>query len=573
MSLTVSSVLKYLVVTLLLLLGILWFVMEPVVKGQLEQHLGEANGAEVNINEADIDFFPMEITLTDIEVTDPANPRVNRLFIQRAKADVAFRPLLMKKILVEHLQIDDATFHQPRERAGKVYRPVDPNQPSIFDFDAIELPSVDEVLANNELKTAAAVKELQQAYTSHQDSLKSSYENLPDQQALEKYKAQIEALKNTDWKNPADLMQAKATLADLKSAIKQEKARIAEFRAALKQAKEDVKPALSNLRTAPEQDYDRLSGLVSGDANQFSHAISAVFGAQARQWSQQLFSTFQMLAPLLEESEDAPPADPWVSFDEFINSPDLWIKRADISLKYKDESVLANFSDITHQHDLLGRPTLFAIDAASGKYWRQLNLEGQLSMLAEGFRGQQSWEIIGASLSDLPLAKHKLVARLISGVLDASGNLALNGQTLSGLGTLEFADLNIDAQGTNRLTKALAGILTDLTDVTLKTRVSGNYREPSFGISSDLDQQFAPLLMAAVGGGAKDKLEELKAKLTGLAAPGLELGSNQLGQWDDWQNISANKLGFLEQLLGAELGGKDSIKDKLLNKLFNGNKG
>ena len=156
---------------------IYWLFADMLIKSALEAQLTQAHGAEVNIGGFKHSLFPLEVEVTEIGFTDPAQPQNNQLVVGRLAGDVELMPLLSDQLIMNQVDLLDVAFNQPRPAPGKVLR-----QPEGQSFDEIlseakeALPTVDELLERSPLKTTAAVEDARTTYNTYATELKTDYQ-------------------------------------------------------------------------------------------------------------------------------------------------------------------------------------------------------------------------------------------------------------------------------------------------------------------------------------------------------------------------------------------------------------
>lgn len=552
--------------------------MDTWIKMAVRGALQKSTGAEVNIASVSHRFSPFGVTLQGLQLTDPAKPGHNQVEVDTVSADVQLWPLVMHKVVVENLQVERLAFDTERAAPGEVFRAPDKKVSDIvFEMaDDVALPSVDDILAKAPLKTTQAVEDAELAYKRHEQALKAQFEALPDKSRLAEYKTRLEAIKKVDYKNPQALAKAKLDFDQIMADLKQDKEQISAFRTAVTEAKADLGPKLAALKSAPEQDYNQLKALAAGDEQAFSDVTRAVFGPQVDQWRQYAFKAFDLLAPMLEGSEAAPaqqqgPArsGEWFSFGDTSNIPELWIKKASVSVLWQEETLASDWQDITHQHAILGRPTLFNIDSSASALWQRFTLDGEFQLLESGLTANQTWQLAGAELSETVLSdKDALSATLQSALLNSQGKLTMTDNVLDGSGTFSFKQLAIAATGEKKLTRIIADALSSLEDLSINAALSGNYRNPDISLSSDLDRQLGAALLNNLDPEQQARLDRLREKLVGQAAGPLASNEAGLGQWDQWQTLAQGDMSSVDDLLKSKFeSALDRKKDEVLNKL------
>jgi uncharacterized protein (TIGR03545 family) len=552
------------------------------IKIVAEKSLAKTTGAEVNIGSVEHTFLPFGITLHRIQLTDPQAPRTNQLEAETVSAKINLAPMLLRKLIIDDLIISGIQLGSLRDVKGDVYRKPtrDLNQAEDIFADPEELPSIDEILAKLPLKTTKAIENTQAIFTKHNEVLQQQYAALPAKNKLANHQARIKALTETDYKDPIKLALAKKEFDAIKEEILKDKKRLSDFKQSVSQAKNELSPQLLALKTAPREDYAQLKSLVTGDTNALNDVTTIVFGEQVAQWSQYALAAFNIVGPMLKaqvqaEDEQQGYAGRWISFDDTSSLPDLWIKKAQISLQWRQEKIISDWQDITHQHDVLGRQTLFSVNSNSSSLWQSLILNGDLWLDQSGVKANQKWALSGLKLSSLALfSQEKLTSQLDSGLLSSSGKAALNGEIVSGTSNIDFQELIIKAKGSNKITNIVAETMNQLKKLTINADISGTVDNLNLSLSSVLNKQIGAALLSSVSTEKKAKLDELKQKLNNKTEGVMVTNNNQLDQWLDWEKIANGDLGSIDELLETKISGlvdsnKNKLKDKLFEKLFN----
>jgi len=137
---------------------------------------------------------------------------------------------------------------------------------------------------------------------------------------------------------------------------------------------------------------------------------------------------------------------------------------------------------------------------------------------------------------------------------------------LDGEAIIRMLDLAVTAQGSSKITNAIAQALAQLKRLDINTKVGGDILNPKLNLNSDLDQQLGKLLSQTAMAEAQTKLDDIKSELSGKV-------ENQLGPknqlLEDITQLNGQAESFdqqLEELLKAKI--EDSLKDKLKDRLF-----
>ena len=559
---------RYILLAIILVPVVLyWLFANAIIKSFLEKQLSQSHGAEVNIGSLDHGLFPAKIMLSDIQMTDPAKPTHNKVTVVEAKADVDVMALLSNQVLVDELSIVDIAFDQVRQSEG--FALVQPE--SKFNFNqwleqqSESAPSVDDVLAKSPLKTTAAIADAKATYDKYGSGLKDDYDALPNKDKMAYYKQEVESLKNTDYKNPQALLEAKEKLSKLKEEMLADKENIAAFSEKAKSASAELSQSVEALKTAPAQDYDLLKGLVAGDQQAIETVTLSVFGEQAAAYTQYITAAVQMVGPMLGgESVESTP-------DDSAKDPmQLLIRKANVSLNWQGERVESKWENITNAHTIFGNPTTFMFKGA-GEKLANFTSNGQLWIDESGLDAEQTWELLGAGLENLALSDtDRFSATISSALLNTLGNVKVVDNQLSGSSEIDLTSLAMQAAGNDKLTSIIADTLSGLSELDMVVDLDGTITAPGFKLSSDLDSKIAQAAVGQLGQEQQAKLNELQQKLNGMASEQLGANGSQLADINGLIGAANSDSGQLDELLNAQLTNLvEQQKDKLLKKLFN----
>lgn len=554
---------RYYVLGAIVLLVVAYFLFANMIIKQIaEARLGEAYGAQVSIDSLDHSLYPTSVTLTGIGLTNPTKPTHNQVFVGTASADVELMPLLSDRVVVDQLSLLDVQFDTERKEPGEVYRV--PTQSLTFDEikqkAKASVPSVDELLERNPLKTTAAVENAQQTYAKYAGTLKEDYQALPDDERLAYYKAEIEQLKRTDYKDPQALLKAKEALAALKDEISNDKEKISQFTDKAKTAKTELAESVKTLKRAPKEDYVLMKGLVAGDQAAMQQVTQFVFGDKAAEYTQYLTSALQVVLPLLRggEKTDEPAAE----------LPSILVRQADVSVRWQNETITSVWNNITNTHPLIGKPTTFSIEAA-GEMLKDFTSSGQFFIDSEGVDASQTWQIAGVNMANIALSESDtLTAMLKQALLKTTGNLSVENNRLSGGGDIDLSSLAVQASGNGEVASAIASALTSLGSLSMSMLFDGTLDDPGFSVKSDLDNQLAQAALSQLTASQQGKLDEINQRLNAMVSEQQDAAGEQLVSVDTMLAAAQGDSEVLSGLLETKLSSLvDDEKDKLLDKL------
>lgn len=540
-----------------------------VIKSVLETNLGESYGAEVNIAEFSHSLLPTTVTLKGIALTNASKPSRNQVLVGEAFADLELMPLIRQQVVVNNVNLLNVEFDTERATPGEVYRVPKPS----ITLDDIKnkareaVPSVDELLARNPLKTSAAIEQAKSVYDNYKSSLEREFKTLPDKARVEYYKAKVEALKSTDLKNPQALLQAKIAFDAIKQDVLADKALIDRFTEQASDAKQAINQSITALRKAPQQDYALLKGLIAGDQEALSKATYFVFGDKAEEYSGYLLSAMEIVVPLIQgegKNNDENQAS--------TAMPPILVKEANVSVLWKEESITSQWKNITNLHEVFGQPTTFSIEAA-GDLLKTFTSSGEFWIDKNGVDASQNWQLAGINLSDVSLSKNEtLNAVLESALMKTAGSISVTDNILTGGGEVDLQKLVMQAAGSDEITQVISEALQALSSLTMTMLFDGTLSAPGFNLHSDLDKQLAQAALTQLTASQQGKLNEIQSKLNSMINKEQTLLNTELFDVNTMLSAARGENEVFDELLKTQLTDliqqkKTKLFDKLIDKL------
>ncbi|SMF05765.1 TIGR03545 family protein [Alteromonadaceae bacterium Bs31] len=565
---------------------IIQFFLDSWIKAGVETFASRAVGAEVNVASVQHSYSPFGVQFRGIQVTDPQQPSHNKIQLDSLEAKLDLSPLMLRKVIIDDLSAEGLQFGVARAKPGKLYTKEESAEPEVSKESAglpkldAELPSVDSLLAKYPLKTQQAGESLKATYDKYETELSEQYAALPDEKALEEYKVKIKALTDSKFSNPEEFLAAQKQLKALKAELKAEKKKIDQFKENVSSASEQLQNDIKQLEAAPQQDLDKFKGMLGGDLAAISGITELVFGEQAKVWAERLFAAYDFLVPFLQSSEEQVVEKQreqgrWIDFADTQGLPQFLVRKANISLLLEGESIASHWKDITSEHDVLGRATVYSLASNGAKQWQALAVEGDFWMGEEGIDAKQSWTLNALQLKQLPLEFDQVISgELQQALMDSAGSLSIKKGMLDGAGTINLNSLSLDAKGENKLGKAVADMLKTLDTLAMSANIGGEILSPSLSLSSDLDSKLGDMLSSKLGEEGEKRMAELDARLSKLAGEQLGSSGEKVTEWQEWQDMAQGKSNSIEKMMKAEVDSaldkeKDKLEDELRKRLFN----
>jgi len=197
------------VVPLVLVLAVLvigWTLFaDHLLRKGIEAGGTAAVGAEVDLASARIHLLRGNVTLRGLQVTNPDSPMTNLVQLDEIVAQIALKPLLEKKVVVDTVAIRGVRFNTPRKRSGAIPHPAPApsraSQNALQWAQSVRIPGLD----------LSGLGQVQQIINVRPDSLQSLREARALAARADSTKTDFEAeLRSADPSPVADSAQALA---------------------------------------------------------------------------------------------------------------------------------------------------------------------------------------------------------------------------------------------------------------------------------------------------------------------------------------------------------------------------
>lgn len=513
------------------------FAAGPLTKLAIESFGSRALGAKVDVADVSFGLNPMTITVSGVQLTDKDKPMENIVSFETAVANIEPFPLLLGKAIIPQLSLEGVATGTPRSESGAIKKTNKKqteksssadSKPAADDTSAEPksqtLPSADEILERESLLTEQAGDAFEKAYESHSQNIEQSLANLPTEDSIKQYEVQLNKLLTGKFKNLEDFKQRKKELDALRNQFKQDKQAIADAKQAIAQGKSDMKEKFNALKAAPKQDLNNIKSKYTLDGAGASNLTALLFGEDAGGYAQTTLEYYEKVRPLLvDEATQATKAElkakrlegRYVQFETDRPQPDFWVKTLTFTMSLPQVGqpsqslgdVAVNVLDITHQQDVINRPTLVKGKGVNLRNIDSLTINGVLDHRTSPGKDSFTLEVQNWQLNKVKLGLAGL--RMDNSVTDVSAKGVLIDGQLSASGQARFNQATFSSKDRTMLAKEMVAALKTIDTFVVNGRAKGPLTDPSMSINSDLDKQ----LNSAFDQRIAQKQQELENKI------------------------------------------------------------
>lgn len=501
--------------------SVIWFlVIDRVIEHYIEKAGTSMVGAKVELDKADLSLFPLGLTLTRLQVTDPSSPMRNAVEAGRIAFLMDGVNLLLSKVTIDEMSVEGVRFNTQRESSGAIEKAahIGPEEPPFLTF---EIPDAMEVLKKEELESLRLAAELKGRMESDKAKFTEALKALPDAKKFDAYRERLNALKSRPA-GPAEVLTKASSLMALKKEIETDAANIKTLAKDAGKTASYYRERVEFALGAPARDVQRLIDKYAITPQGLANLSRLFFSGELIAWTDKALmwrgrAERVMKVYKADEGVEVKPrgngAD--VRFPERNPTPEFLIRKASVSLNLASGDISGKVLDITGDQHILGRPIRFDFSGERLKGLDSMAFTGEINRVVPGQpRDFARFEVRGYRIKDIEAARgSSMPLALRSGVADLSITAEIRGSALdaglkASLSKLDLTAGRVDEK--NPFLKAGAAAIEGVKGFGLKAAATGTVDDYSLSVYSDLDN----VLMASAGKVVAEKAAVFRAKLT-----------------------------------------------------------
>ena len=483
------------VLTLIWVLSIDWLVKSAIIA-----YGTELNGAQVELESAELSLWPAGLELINLQVTDAYNPMFNRFEAGSISATLDSALLLRRQVIVEQLDIIGVRMNSPRIRSGATKdTPIVTN--TEFDFGGlipdVSLPDMSLLLADAQQQVNAEIAGIEQEIVDIEQRWRNNIEQLPSKDKLAEYRARWDKLSN------ASFMEKMLGAKKLKNDVSGDLKLIESFNQQLKDDRRLISGQIDRAKGLPRAQADRTMQSV-GLSNENVAFVRAITGDQIDQWVTRAKTFSESLSSNTVEQAPSRGTGRWVTFAEDDPLPQVLIRRGQfngvLQLAASNMRVDGKLSDIAYPLEGYSQPAALVITARDDEN-ASLLFEVTIDHRQADFSDDFNLEVMNLPISELALSSGAEKTLLLeAGNLNfiASGRASPDTVLANVVAKLSDPRLTTDADIATKSEQFLAETLNTLDSVDLQVNVSGALQNPDVNIASNLDKILAAGLKSQI---------------------------------------------------------------------------
>jgi len=559
-----------------------WLILaDSLVKSTIENAGTSAIGAKVELKTADLSLFPLGLTLTGLEVTNPDEPMKNAFEAGRLAFLMDSAMLFNGKVIIDEMSAQGLQLDTDRKTSGRIDdkagqdrkkadAPAVPGESAGMGMAGFEVPDVEEILGREELETLRLADKVSADIKKKEDHWDTRLKTLPDSGTLKDFERRYKEIERKFNGSTRDKIEAVSDAKKLQDDIKTAKNTINKAATALETDYKELRDNINMALKAPDKDIRRLKDKYQISSKGAENLSSLIFGPKINEYIKKARSVYSIAEPFMKSADEKPKKverskGTDVKFREFNPTPAFWAKKVKADLLLAPGPVTGTISDISSDQRTTGKPTAFRLSGQGFEKARSIEVKGSLDhRITETPKDEFSLDIKDRTISDLELSSSsELPVTIKRGSSDTSVHAWIgSGGTFRSTATVKVRSAEIESSPSGGdIAKAMGRAISSLEGFSVDIRAEGTLSDYRISVSSDIDRA----LKAAVGNLLREESNKFEARLkssikekTDARLAGLK---GELKGIEDRKSLVNTNSGSLESLLSKSSGIK---ADKLL---------
>jgi len=512
-----------------LLVLFFFFFADGLAKLVIEKQGSGLVGARVDLSGAKLSFSPTGLELTGLQITNPDAPMRNIVEIDRLAMLISPLPLFQRKIIIEEMSAEGVRPDTARKTSGALpgsatgKKEAAPEKTeSGFKLPSLQIPDVKEVMAKENLQTIALAREYQEQIKADKAKWQQRLAELPNQQKLESYRERLNKLQGSS--GLAGLLGGANELLAVKNELQADLDRLKSAQKDFTESSNAYKKQLTEIENAPRQDIKRLLDKYGLSSEGLANLSVLFFGRQTGGMIQQGLDWYEKAQPLLQRSKEKkggsevvkPPRGQGVTvrFKEEAPLPDFLIRHISASVKIAAGAFAGSINNVTPDQDVLGAPLTFTFGGENLQGLRAIKCAGVLDHVNPAQPNDTvNLAINGYAIKKMTLSSSESLPLTIdSGQADLTVQAEVQNRQINGEVQAQLQSATIEtapAQQGDAISQALASALADVSNVSVKAKVTGTLDDYKMALSSNLDS----LLKQAAGKAIRSQTAKFEQQL------------------------------------------------------------
>lgn len=553
--------------------AVFWlFLLDWLVKTGIEEAGSRAVGAKVELADADVSLFPVKLTLSGLQVTNPDSPMTNIVEMEDIRLSVSPGHLLHRRLVSDEMSLAGVRFNTPRKTSGAIQKPVKERKAKEIEAEGkkakLELPRIDiqdvgSILQKEKLYTLEEVALLKKDLAAEEENVRKMLEELPGKETFQKYRGRVEKLK--EGGSIGSLLGAASDVTNLQRDIEKDLNRIKEAKNLFQEKIAAYRDRLTAIQKLPMQDFERLKKKYALTPEGIGNMARLIVGPAYAEWIEKGLYWYEKIKPHLQgktaggsEAEARTPLrgkGTDVIFAEEEPVPDLLIRKALATIDTERGAVAGEIVNITSDQSVTGKPTTFRFSGSKLTGLKSIQMNGVIDQVKPGKSiAKIEGGVQGYRIAEFSLAGDTAMPVLLKrAAADADLKVKIEDQRVNAGLQATLSQVKMEAAGRGKqdlITAALAEALSGISNMRVDAEMNGTEEDYDVSVRSDIDKVLKNALTGAIGKQASAFEKTLKQEVLGKTAGPLAEAGSQMGDLGSFSKEFSGRLNMGQDLLG-----------------------
>lgn len=553
-----KKVLIFIAVFVFVIWAFFFFAFDPLLKLGIRKSIEACTGAKAEIALLKTKFLHPTLEIKGLAAASSSDEYKNYIEFSELKFEIEGLPLLKKRFIASEANLTGLRFGTARQTSGKLHG--GKNRLKILNKAASEY--IANMKAETESYTLQRKEDLISDFTINPDDLKTvklakaleaeykqKYEDISAQINEDKYKKQIEELKNlyVSAKKESNVLKQAKAYSDILKKAKDIKTNFAADKKKITETIAGVKSSIKQLEQAKKEDLASIKAKMQLPAFDAESIAKMLAGPAMADKVDMVFRIIEIAKTYMNENDSSHAAEKENSETdkkEEHSLPAFLIKKMNISGEFGNEKPLGisgSLTDFTTEPALYDKPAVLVLKGAqAGKVF---DFSGNLSSEAGKILTNSKITFKGANIDAFNFGSEKsLLVAMSKAMGDLTANLSTTGNALEGLASLRLYETTFVPSSeklTGTVKNAVDTAFKIIKETNIGLSISGDYPKPKLGLTTDMASRLSDGLKAAASyevqkatAKAQEKIEEAAkpymAKVLGTSAAGEQLLNSKL---------------------------------------------
>ena len=512
-----------LVILIALVTAFVFLFMDKLSKSALESSLSLLTQREVTLSKVEVSLKEASIRIQDLVVASK-DLKKESVSIEDISFDINMQGLLFQKTHIDELHVKNLRFDETRDAKTfekalfdkKAKNSKASNEEEVYKLPSFVLEAPQTLLQNANLKTPklyeSSKKEIERITKKWEKISKEEF----TQKDLDTFSKELKSMqKKANSKDIATLLELIKDAQAFEKRVSAKTKRIAELNREFKKDSKYLTTLYAKLKKASSDDYAMLKKSYTLDENGAMNTMGLLFGEKIEGYIRSAKEYYDIVAPYIKSDDEnetkeikiARGEGRWIKFREFEPTPDVWIKKSEVSGVYSTQSYDVSVNNINSNPDILVKTTTMVLKS-DGEKIQNLLIKGEDNRI-----GKNNYQLFDITASNLPTKKLdlQLLSLERSNIALKSRVKLLHVEKLTSNATLRFTKSDIQLKDqSGKINSMLQEVLSDVQSFDVDVDIEGSMKTPKVTASSDLDKKISASLSKVLRKQAKVYEKELK---------------------------------------------------------------